>query len=297
MKTKLLLCFALFAFSISASARAVRIWSDAELMKSSDLVILARPISSRVLDETNSLGYSQFGSFHGFRGVETTFKALDVLKGMPANDHIILHHYLEDFSPVNGPTFISFASGDTNKYLLYLAKDGPNRYVPAAGQIDPGLSIQRPKSGRNAFDFDFPVIPPAADANPAVRHAVQVHIPIQLRAQRLDDAMVIKADEMMATNLMVGSNVFTGTSIVTHIYSGGKRVAGTDSMQSGFTDGSCDETFRRALGGVPVPGHKYSVVVRLTLFETDEPPQHEWDPGEGNYYKVLYEEVLTVVAR
>lgn len=79
MSPKLFLCLALVAVSVSASARFVRIWGDAELMKASDLVVIGQPIRTEYLDETNLLGYSQFGSFHGFRGMEATFKVLDVL--------------------------------------------------------------------------------------------------------------------------------------------------------------------------------------------------------------------------
>jgi len=36
MKPKLILCLALAAFNLSAHARGVRLWSDAELMAASD---------------------------------------------------------------------------------------------------------------------------------------------------------------------------------------------------------------------------------------------------------------------
>lgn len=146
MNSRLLLCLAVVGLNLSASARIGRIWSDAELMKTSDLVVIAQPISTKVLDETNSLGYSSTKSFRSrFRGVETTFKVLDVLKGMPKNDRIVLHHYrveLEWGSPPNGPHFISFKTGTTNQYLLYLVKDGPNRYAPVTGQVDPWFPVK-----------------------------------------------------------------------------------------------------------------------------------------------------------
>jgi F5/8 type C domain len=150
LKPKPLLCLALVGLSLSASARAVRAWSNAELMKTSDLVVIAQPIRTKVLDETNSLGYSSTKSFRSrFRGVETTFKVLDVFKGMPKNDRIVLHYYREELKwgcPPNGPIFISFKTGTTNQYLLYLVKDGPNRYAPVTGQIDPELSVKSPAS-------------------------------------------------------------------------------------------------------------------------------------------------------
>ncbi|HEX3627041.1 MAG TPA: hypothetical protein VH280_16650 [Verrucomicrobiae bacterium] len=298
MKLKLLLCLALaLAVAANSFARLVAPWPKEKLQSAADLVVLATPIGSEDLNETNSLGYSQFSSFHGFRGVDTTFRVLDVLKGMPGNDHVVLHHYLEDFSPPDCPTFISFPPADTNKYVLYLAKDGQNRYAPVAGQIDPGLSIKLVKTERDlrdALGFHFPMLPPSADANPAICHAVQIHVPVQLHATRREDAIVIKTDELMATNLAVGSHVFTGTSTVLDIYCNGKRVTGTDSMSSKLADGGYDDTFRRGLYHVPEPGKKYTVIVTLTYFETDEPPQHMWEPREGNYYKVLCEQKFTL---
>jgi hypothetical protein len=153
-KTKLILCLALvLSGGWLAHARGVHSWSDAELMKASDLVVIASPVETKDLDETNSLGWPQNGSFQTrFRGVETIFKVFDVLKGMPANDRIALHHYrFEDGwgSPPNGPTLITFTPDGTNRYLLYLVNDGTNRYAPAAGQIDPGLSVRPPPT--NSF--------------------------------------------------------------------------------------------------------------------------------------------------
>ncbi len=283
------LCLALVAFNVSASARGVRVWSDAELMKMSELAVIARPVSSTALNETNLLGYSPFSSFHGFRGVDTTFKVLDVLKGAPRNDRIVVHHYLEDLRPDDCPGFIQFPDGNTNHYTLYLVKDGPDRYAPATGQIDPEQSVKLLEDKRQ-FPGLFPLLPPAADADPAIRHAVQVHVPVRLLAERTEDAIVIKTDEIMATNLTVGSNVFTGTSMDVDIYCRGKRLDfGPDSLQSEFADGSCDETLHRDVWGIPKPGEKYTIIIKLTLFETDEPPQHMWSPQSGNYYKVLCE--------
>ena len=146
MKSKLLLCLALIAFGVSASARGVRIWSDAELMAASDLVVVGQPIKVKDLDEVNSLGWSSLPATFQFHGVETTFKVSEVLKGTPASNQIVLHHYRETArgSVPNGPDFVEFSPGDTNEYLLYLKNDGTNRYAPAAGQIDPGLSIKPP---------------------------------------------------------------------------------------------------------------------------------------------------------
>lgn len=54
------------------------------------------------------------------------------------------------------------------------------------------------------FSAGFPVVPPAADANPAVRHAVPVDVLDRLQVDRSADAIVINTDEITAANLMVG---------------------------------------------------------------------------------------------
>jgi hypothetical protein len=43
--------------------------------------------------------------------------------------------------------------------------------------------------------------------------------------------------------------------------------------------------------GIPVPGKKYVVEIDLTAFETDIPPQHDWEP-HGKNYKVLWQRTL-----
>src|SRR5262249_16455582 len=150
-RTLNILCYAvLLAITTSAQARLVRIWSEADLLKASDLVVLGRPIKVKILDETNSLGWNGTDKFQPrFRGVETTFKVLDVFKGMPETDQIILHHYCYETewgSPPNGPGFVSFSPGSTNKFMLYLVRDGTatNRYAPVTGQVDPGDSVRPP---------------------------------------------------------------------------------------------------------------------------------------------------------
>lgn len=154
MNSKLLLCLALVAFNLSAHARTVRLWSDAELLAASDLVVVGRPVETKDLNETNSLGFSSTKVFQSrFRGVETTFKVSEVLKGTPASDQIVLHHYRFETgwgSPPNGPTLVDFMPDDTNEFLLYLKSDGTNQYAPAAGQIDPGLSIKPPPANGDA---------------------------------------------------------------------------------------------------------------------------------------------------
>jgi hypothetical protein len=119
----------------SAWARFVRPWPGAQLSGFSDLIVFARPITNKDLNETNSLGFGQPNApWPGFRGVETTFKVREVLKGKLRGDRVIVHHYRAEWGcPPNGPVFVQFTPGATNEYLLYLVKDATNRYAPTSG--------------------------------------------------------------------------------------------------------------------------------------------------------------------
>jgi hypothetical protein len=147
MKPKIILYFALALMTYNLSARLERGWTESELKNGSDLIVVGTVIEVKGLNETNSLGWPQTELFRPkFRGVETTFKVSEILKGVPASDKIILHHYREESewgSPPNGPNLISFTANSTNKYLLYLVKDGTNRFAPVTGQIDPRFSVSQ----------------------------------------------------------------------------------------------------------------------------------------------------------
>lgn len=54
-------------------------------------------------------------------------------------------------------------------------------------------------------------------------------------------------------------------------------------LQSGAGFSLGIDTWSTRTDGLPVPGTKYLAEVRLVLFETDVPPQHEWDPHAGRY--------------
>jgi hypothetical protein len=296
MKPKLFLCLALAALQLTAQARGVRLWSEAELRNASDLVVVASAIETKVLDETNALGWPGTASFQPkFRGVETTFKILNVLKGMPVNDRIVLHHYrYEDEREIilsDGPTFITFAPHDTNQYELYLVNDGANRFAPVAGQIDPGLSVRPPPTN----SFGFPVLPPIADANPAVRHSIPIRVPTRLKIERTADTLSVEIDTngFESTNLIVGANMVTGVESRLFVYPEGEsRPANGGLGLSGGLDFNLGVShWHTQQDRIPLPGKNYVVEMELTAFETDIPPQHDWDP-HGKNYRVLWQRTL-----
>ncbi len=152
MKPKLILCLALVAFNLSSHARGVRLWSDAELMAASDLVVVGQLIKVQDLDEVNTVLWS---GNNKLLGVEATFAVSKVLKGDFTNRTVVLHYYRWENryktsdvesaigSDANSPGLIYLTPTDTNQFLLYLVSDGASRYAPASGQLDgAGCSIK-----------------------------------------------------------------------------------------------------------------------------------------------------------
>jgi hypothetical protein len=294
MKLQLLLGLLLAMFMTLAPARGVRPWSDAELRQAAELVVVGQPIQVRDLDETNSLGWSGTESFRPrFRGVETTFRVSEVLKGRPENDLVVLHHYREEIewgSPPNGPGLIGFPVDGTNQYLLYLIHDGTNRYAPVTGQIDPGLSIKAA---------------PRAGADPAIRQRVSVRVPTRLKIERTTDMLSVGVDNqssLEATNLRLDTNLVTGVKSELYVYPAGTaRPApandrGCGGLASGLDFNLGIHLLHMKPDGIPLPGIKYIVEMDLTMFETDIPGGHMWHPQSSKNYKELWRRTLKQVS-
>jgi hypothetical protein len=147
---RIALVLAALAFSTSADARLIAAPSYQELLDKSDLVVIAAPTASRDTQERTDLpGITTVTAQNksvGFPvvGVETRFRVAAVLKGRAALKEFVLHHYREaDPQPtINGPALVSFEPSKNRSFLLFLVRGKDGRYVPTAGQTDPGfLSI------------------------------------------------------------------------------------------------------------------------------------------------------------
>ena len=55
-----------------------------------------------------------------------------------------------------------------------------------------------------------PTVPPIADAEPSIRHAVAIQIPIGLHGAQRDDWLIYGFSAVQATNVMVGHKMATG---------------------------------------------------------------------------------------
>ena len=130
---------------VSALARIIQPWTEAELQKASQFIVVGSVTKVQDLDETNS---TLWPGRTKLRGLEATFAVSKVLKGDFTSHTVILHYYRWDnfletsdagsvFGPdVNSPFLIYLTPTSTNQFLLYLVSDGASRYAPASGQLD-----------------------------------------------------------------------------------------------------------------------------------------------------------------
>ncbi len=110
------------------------------MRNASDLIVVGTVAKVTDLDETNTTLWYGFK----FRGVETTFNVSKVLKGTIPDNEIVLHHYrFTNYTPKNGPELLNLTANSTNQYLIYLVKDGTNRFAPVSGQLDPAVDAVR----------------------------------------------------------------------------------------------------------------------------------------------------------
>jgi hypothetical protein len=167
--------------------------------------------------------------------------------------------------------------------------------VPKAGPKAPA----KPKDAlpMNAFPFaGFPVLRPIPNVDPSVRREKELRLPTRLLVRRTDDQISVEIgpDSLKSVKMGVGANMVTGLKHEVLVYRGDKLVlSGYGGLQgTGTTYASIGTLYlQRRIDKVPQPGEKYTVKVRLSVFETDIPAQHMWSPESGKY-KVLWERTL-----
>jgi hypothetical protein len=139
----------------AANARAKRHWSEKELFRASDLVVLAEAESSQASQDKFPRGVSWEEA--ETKGFVTFFKVKLVLKGSEPTEEIrVLHFRFLSLRRgiINGPNFVHFATQPVDlsfndqrtsakpRYLLFLKKMADGRYEPVSGQIDPDDSVR-----------------------------------------------------------------------------------------------------------------------------------------------------------
>jgi hypothetical protein len=131
----------LLAIPLVAVGRIRPIWTYELMREQSDVVVIAKLVSSTPTEEKISL--PDFSPATRVVGVETKFDVRLVLKGSPKIKNVCLDHYgLEN--PADGqvrgaPHRITFDPKQQPPacYLMFLKQVSAGRYVPVTGQIDP----------------------------------------------------------------------------------------------------------------------------------------------------------------
>lgn len=134
---------ALLAFGLSAAsaeARAINAQTFRELEKISDLIVVAKPVSTQDTDERTDL--QGMTPAIPVIGLSTEFDVSLVVKGEASLKKVVVHHYRlvdPDKLMINGPGLAAFDLKETNRYLLFLHREADGRYAPYE-QIDPMVS-------------------------------------------------------------------------------------------------------------------------------------------------------------
>ena len=131
---------------LTTQGRPVRVWSYQELYTSSDLVVIAKAVSTKDTREQASLPGIQPDV--KVIGVITGLEVQVVFKGEKTRTKVYLHHYrLADpaMPMTNGPSLVAFDSKKNESYLFFLKQETPDGpYAPVSGQTDPAwISVIR----------------------------------------------------------------------------------------------------------------------------------------------------------
>lgn len=147
MKITIVFFLIILVAKTKLEARAVRMWSYAELTAAADVVVIGRPLSNV---DTKDLFQ---GQERGYIGVSTEFQAEDIIKGdVRAEKFTVLHFKLAPNKPmVDGMLIVTFrlegfkvegVQMNSPRYLLFLKKDSDGRYEPVTGQMDAVFSVK-----------------------------------------------------------------------------------------------------------------------------------------------------------
>src|SRR5689334_4304386 len=125
---KIIAAFLILATVLLAQARLMKSWSYQELYDQSDLVVIAKPISTQ--DTTEKATLPNIAPDVRVVGLSTEFDVSLVMKGDKSVKKTTLHHYrLADPKQllINGPNLAAFDPRQPTRYLLFLQREADGR--------------------------------------------------------------------------------------------------------------------------------------------------------------------------
>jgi hypothetical protein len=118
---------------LQADAFLLQPWSYRALFNKADLVVIAKPISTRETKERSVLS----GIRMNVVGMETELETRLVLKGDKSVKKLTLHYYKAAGPPVVGePPLITFDLTEPWAYLLFLVRRPDGTYDPVTDQAE-----------------------------------------------------------------------------------------------------------------------------------------------------------------
>lgn len=122
-----------------------------------------------------------------------------------------------------------------------------------------------------------------------------VRVPAALSLSRGLDTLSVSIDpaSLADTVVTVDPGMLLGVESETVVFPLGQQppAAGRRGYASGASFSLGTGTWSTHADGIPVPGTRYVAEMRLVLFETDVPAQHEWTPHAGRF-KALWARTL-----
>ena len=195
-------------------ARPIQLWPYQELVDKSDLIVIAKPVSTHDTPErTVSLAAGQSFGDWAFLGLSTEFDVSLVIKGDKSLKTIVLHHFRfektdEHVVLMDGPGLVSFDPAKMKSWLLFLKKEADGRFAPVNGQIDPNLYAVKA-----ADSIDLVVVAKAISAKKQVDETTMTNMspPVHLLGYETEFAVqeVLKGSQA-AKNLVLHHYERTG---------------------------------------------------------------------------------------
>jgi hypothetical protein len=137
MKSVVASLLVLAATTFVANARLVGSRSFRKLDKRADIIVVAKPVSTKDIAEQIDLPHIS-PAVHVV-GLSSEFEVSIVLKGDNSLKKLVVHHYRLTNPKelmIDGPNLASFNPKESTRYLLFLQREPDGRYAPF-DQVDP----------------------------------------------------------------------------------------------------------------------------------------------------------------
>lgn len=134
----------------------------------------------------------------------------------------------------------------------------------------------------------FSIIEPLADADPSIRHVVEVNVPSIMRVVSRGNSVTVSFPTLVPMNLTVGDRMETGIRYKQTLHLAGVERFLSRSLHGGLAFNPGEVVLTQGRDGVPEPGQEFILEQQVTMFETDIPTQHMWSPKVGKHYRVLW---------